>query len=1106
MSNLLNLESIERACGGRAFVRGMDYFKSGKVLDVAVTDGPMGMFLSSTVGGSGGRVYEQSIAIDERGKKPIGVSGLCSCPVMQNCKHVAAAMLYVLDSEDTPGIVPNGASVDSWLDSLEHASRRSTSDTLQALPQDAPFCLIYVLDPKDSSETQGLRILSQKVRLLKKGGYGKPSKYPLEKIRGSYADRFVSPVDKDIAQLLADGNAYYYYDYDNSYILTGEMGELALRKMLSSGRCYWKDKDSPPLSMGRSHKLEFFWQKEADGQRLQHEIHASVSHLFHLNSLWYIDSASYQAGVVEHEQLNSDQTLALLAAPFIPEDKLEQVSRRLLLDVPEYGLDTPVKLDIKHVRVEGEQPVPQLLLHSMKAPGESAGDHWFHSVKLSFRYGAIELEDIAEQEFTTIDLDNTVYTVERCVEAELGAMDELYSRGLHLLNHYHPDTHETMDWLFTSDSVADSALQWHQFVEVDIPALEAEGWQITLDESFHLKFEVFEEWHAELDDESDSEWFSLALGVELDGQHVNLLPALVALLSQSGDPQALRDYLNKRSHFMVPVGEHRWLKLPSQRLRPIFDALVELYDHEPLNEDGKLMLSVHQGVQVIDLLNDPGLKWRGADELRHLTQRLRDFQGIESVATPPGFNTELRPYQQQGLSWMQFMRSFEFNGILADDMGLGKTVQTLAHLLVEKQSGRMQQPCLVIAPTSLMGNWRRESQRFSPDLKVLVLHGSDRHAYFDDIENNDIVLTTYPLLRRDKSHLMEHHFHYVILDEAQAIKNPKSQTTQVVYGLKCSHRLCLTGTPMENHLGELWAMYHFLMPGFLGNLQRFNRLFRNPVERDGDGARRRQLAQRVKPFLLRRTKQEVATELPDKTEIVCTVTLQGQQRDLYETIRLAMDKKVRQEIRKKGVARSHIMILDALLKLRQVCCDPRLVALPQAKKLNQSAKLEFLMDMLPEMVEEGRRILLFSQFTTMLGLIETELQTRRIDYCKLTGQTRKRDAEIARFQDGDVPVFLISLKAGGVGLNLTAADTVIHYDPWWNPAVENQATDRAHRIGQDKAVFVYKLVTEQTVEEKIIALQQKKQVLADAIYSGKGDEKTNRVSATDLTELLRPLE
>ena len=1106
MTSLLNLESIKRACGSRAFVRGMDYFKSGKVLEVAVTDGPMGMFLSSAVGGSGGRVYEQSIAIDERGKKPISVSGLCSCPVMQNCKHVAAAMLYVLDSEDAPSLSPNDTSVDSWLNRLEQASRRSTSDSIQALPQDVSFCLIYVLGPEDSNGTQGLKVLSQKVRLLKKGGYGKPSKYPLEKIRGSYADRFVSPVDKDIAQILADSNAYYYYDYDNSYFLRGEMGELALRKMLSSGRCYWKHNDSPPLSIGNSHKLEFFWQKEAGGQRLQHEIHASVSHIFHLNSLWYIDSTNYQAGVVEHEQLSPNQTLALLAAPYIPEDKLEQVSRRLLLDVPEYGLDTPVKLDIKHIRVNGEPPVPQLLLHSEEAPGASAEDRWFHSVKLSFRYGPIVVEDLAEQEFTTLDLDSTVYTVERCVDAEFDAMDELYSRGLHLLNHYHPDTHKCMNWLFTSDSVADSALQWHQFVEVDIPTLESQGWQITLDESFHLKFEVFEEWHAELDDESDSEWFSLALGVELDGEHVNLLPALVTLLSKTGKPQALRNYLNTQSHFMVPVGEDRWLKLPCQRLRPIFDALVELYDHEPLNEDGKLMLSVHQGVQVVDLLNDPGLKWQGADKLRHLTQRLRDFQGIEAVATPRGFNTELRPYQQQGLSWMQFMRGFEFNGILADDMGLGKTVQTLAHLLVEKQSGRMQQPCLIIAPTSLMGNWQRESQRFSPDLNVLVLHGSDRHAYFDDIQNNDIVLTTYPLLRRDKSHLMEHHFHYVILDEAQAIKNPKSQTTQVVYGLKCSHRLCLTGTPMENHLGELWAMYHFLMPGFLGNLERFNRLFRNPVERDGDGVRRRQLAQRVKPFLLRRTKQEVATELPDKTEIVRTVTLQGKQRDLYETIRLAMDKKVRQEINKKGVARSHIMILDALLKLRQVCCDPRLVSLPQAKKLNQSAKLEFLMEMLPALVEEGRRILLFSQFTTMLGLIETELKTRSIDYCKLTGQTRKRDAEIARFQDGDVPVFLVSLKAGGVGLNLTAADTVIHYDPWWNPAVENQATDRAHRIGQDKAVFVYKLVTEQTVEEKIIALQQKKQALADAVYSGKGDEKTNRFSAADLTELLKPLD
>jgi len=308
-----------------------------------------------------------------------------------------------------------------------------------------------------------------------------------------------------------------------------------------------------------------------------------------------------------------------------------------------------------------------------------------------------------------------------------------------------------------------------------------------------------------------------------------------------------------------------------------------------------------------------------------------------------------------------------------------------------------------------------------------------------------------------------------------------------------------------NHLGELWSMFHFLMPGYLGTQERFTKLFRTPIEKHGDDTRGAQLRKRVQPFMLRRTKDLVADDLPEKTEMVRSVPLSGKQRDLYETVRLAMDKKVRDEINKKGLARSHIMILDALLKLRQVCCDPQLVKLAKAKKVKQSAKLELLMDMIPEMVEEGRKILIFSQFTTMLSIIEKELKKHKISYSKLTGQTRKREEAINAFQEGDANVFLISLKAGGVGLNLTAADTVIHYDPWWNPAVEKQATDRAYRIGQDKPVFVYKLLTEETVEEKILKLQEKKQQLADAVYGGKGKEKL-AFGQDELMDLLKPLE
>jgi SNF2 family DNA or RNA helicase len=345
----------------------------------------------------------------------------------------------------------------------------------------------------------------------------------------------------------------------------------------------------------------------------------------------------------------------------------------------------------------------------------------------------------------------------------------------------------------------------------------------------------------------------------------------------------------------------------------------------------------------------------------------------------------------------------------------------------------------------------------------------------------------------------------LVLDEAQNIKNAQTHAAQVVSEIPSVHRLCLSGTPIENHLGELWSQFHFLMPGFLGSQRRFTELFRTPIERQGSAEKMALLRARVTPFMLRRTKDLVASELPPKIETLMPVPLQGQQADLYETIRLGMEKTVRDALSTQGLGKSQITILDALLKLRQVCCDPRLVKSAAAAKVKSSAKLEQLMEMLPEMLAEGRRILLFSQFTTMLGLIEVELAKRNLSWVKLTGSTQKRDEVIERFTSGEVPLFLISLKAGGVGLNLPQADTVIHFDPWWNPAAENQATDRAHRIGQTQSVWVIKLVAQGTIEERILALQERKAQLARELYSGAVARKQPLFTEDDLQVLLRPL-
>jgi Superfamily II DNA/RNA helicases, SNF2 family len=340
----------------------------------------------------------------------------------------------------------------------------------------------------------------------------------------------------------------------------------------------------------------------------------------------------------------------------------------------------------------------------------------------------------------------------------------------------------------------------------------------------------------------------------------------------------------------------------------------------------------------------------------------------------------------------------------------------------------------------------------------------------------------------------------VILDEAQAIKNPRTQVAHAVSMLKSEYRLCLTGTPVENSLEDIWAQFNFLSRGLLGDLSSFNRKYRNPIEKGKNALVQKLLQAKLKPFLLRRTKDVVAKDLPEKTVIVNRVELDGAQRDLYETVRLAMLERVKETIESKGLARSHIEILDALLKLRQTCCDPRLLSLESARGIDTSVKLDLLLEMLEELISEGKKILLFSQFTSMLDLIIPELEARQIRFVEIRGNTKDRATPVKEFQEGDVPLFLLSLRAGGTGLNLTAADTVIHYDPWWNPSVENQATDRAHRIGQKKSVFVFKLITAGTIEEKILELQAKKSALAAGLLDNEGSLPTE-LTADDLVAL-----
>jgi superfamily II DNA or RNA helicase len=640
-----------------------------------------------------------------------------------------------------------------------------------------------------------------------------------------------------------------------------------------------------------------------------------------------------------------------------------------------------------------------------------------------------------------------------------------------------------------------------------LPQLRGLGWQVEVDASYPYQVvETDVPWYAAVEpDQERTDWFGLELGIQVDGKRVNMLPAMLELLEDCSDGETLEALLKMPARFrVVPVGHNKYLPVPPDRLRRVMQVLLELYRGDKL-EAGALCFprSRSSSVAKLDLALGGAAKllWSG---MTSVIERARELSVVPRPAPLPiGLHASLRPYQETGVAWLGQLIEHEAGGVLADDMGLGKTLQAIAHLVREKESGRMTGPSLVVMPTSLVGNWQRELTKFAPGLKVCVLHGPKREAHRSEVAGADVVITTYPLLVRDIEAFENQAFYLVILDEAQAIKNPRSLAARTVRQLSARHRVCLSGTPVENNLEELWSLFDFLMPGFLGSAEKFRSHFRIPIERSGNQARLEALRDAVSPFILRRMKESVAKDLPPKTEIVRPVELADDQRDLYESIRVAAHGDVRKAIKQKGVTASTIAILDALMKLRQVCCDPKLVSVPSARKVKGSAKYELFMELLTQQLEQGRRVLVFSQFTRMLALMAEGLKERGIAYVELTGATQDRQKAVDRFEGREVDVFLISLKAGGTGLNLTSADTVIHYDPWWNGASQAQATDRAYRIGQTRPVFVYNLIVAGSVEERMLRLQQRKSQLASSLL-GLASAPT-ALSECDLDDLFAPL-
>jgi len=1050
---------------------GLLLFREGMVLSVQET----GDVVVGRVQDSRAKPHNVFIRLPSGRKTSAPLVGMaCTCPVALHCRH-AAAVLHSLETVGT-----KGSQGKPEVRYILHASKSKGLLTMRANPVG---------------------------RLMPQEGFGACA-MPSVRLRMAELDT----ADRDILPGFYE-NHRFRYDVRRSFFLSGNVlidSLELLRKILQSGHAVWKKADGPALAWREPRRLDVCWQFGADHQQKP---------LFFMPDQpdKKVALLKLGAGFCEADRTFFPPEISL---PFEYFESLRQIKPVPIFGAEQFARDAtlahgplprgalpfvPEKKLIEHI-----DPVPHLKLLTRRreyfrhrySRGYDREEEFQDYVLLSFGYNGAIVNDSAGTMPTSYE-EGVLRIWKRNFPAENRAKKKLMDLGFEEADAPYVRIRRGLpqvQWCLPDPQ------EWVLFKVRKAPKLEEEGWIIQQEDSFRWDIEEATEFYAETVESSGMDWFGLEMGITIGGERVNLFPLLLAAMKQSKDLLSAEFLANADggSFLTVSLPNGKKVTIAVERIRSILGVLLDLSGDDPLDSEGRLKMARWRALEIAQLERS-GVEWKASAKLREFASRLSAGARVSQVTLPESFQATLRPYQSEGVEWMQGLSHLGLGGILADDMGLGKTVQALAHLAIEKASGRQVKPSLVVAPTSLMENWRAEAARWVPGLKVGILQGAKRGDLHREIGSYDLLLTTYPLLGRDFEVLASQEYHALILDEAQFIKNIQAKTSLLVRKLKSEQRFCLTGTPMENHLGELWSLFDFLLPGFLGGEKLFRRLFRVPIEKQGSRVHSDVLARRISPFLLRRTKTLIASELPEKTVIETPVRMNGAQCDLYESIRLLMLKKVRDALADKGIGRSRIIVLDALLKLRQVCCDPRLVKLSSAANVRGSAKLERLMEMVPEMIEEGRRILLFSQFTGMLDLIEADLRARNLAFVRLDGQTSDRVTPVRTFQAREAPLFLISLKAGGTGLNLTAADTVIHYDPWWNPAVEAQATDRAHRIGQDQKVFVYKLIVEGSVERRIMELQNKKRQIVSALLEGDANAKL-QLTTQDIESLLGPIE
>jgi hypothetical protein len=1050
--------------------RGRTYQEGGRV---RITDASI-QEIRATVLGS----LEYTVQVRSDGG---GFTFNCSCPYAGEhlaCKHIWATLLeadrqgvlpgYPSDrhAEATRAAAPaaNGAgpatvraSLRAWKRQLAAVRRQMGNGVVDTVPAPWPADrrLIYVIDLPTTQADGGLAVELELEREVAPGEWERPKQH---RVSWEMWQRVPDPLDRQIAQMLSgartDAGHYFAAPTARRFVIPAAAHDTTLRLICETGRARLRrvagDPSPNPLAWddGEPWRLHLRLVRETRGEapaRAGTVARCRVEGVLRRGDAERPLAAAAlltEAGVLilDDAVARFDHAGAFALVPVLrgeepivaPEDEVPELLR-MLGDLPHLPpIDLPPELGIVETR-----PAPTFRL-TVTAPGKARWPGESLLADLAFDYDG-QIVPATTLGSAVVDATGT-RVIHRDLAAERAAGERLLELG----------ARREYDW---GGGGGRRLMLPSSRLDLAVVALASEGWRVEADGVLYRHPGAFD---AQL--RSGIDWFELDAAVEFGDQRAPLPRLLTAL--RKGE-RTVR--LDDGTLGIVPA---EWLRQHA--------ALAGL---GTVAEDGTLRFGRAQTGLLDALL--AALPETSVDEtFERVRRELRGFAGVAPADPPPGFVGELRPYQRDGLGWLHFLRQFGVGGCLADDMGLGKTVQLLA--LLEERRAAGEGPSLVVVPKSLVFNWRQEAERFAPAMRVLDYTGVQRRRVDLADHDYDLVLTTYGTLRRDAAQFRAFEFDYVVLDEAQAIKNAATASAKAARLLRARHRLALSGTPVENRIDELWSLFEFLNPGMLGASAAF-RAAGGGVSAAAPEARAL-LARAVRPFILRRTKDEVAADLPEKLEQTLAVELEPEQRALYDELRDHYRKELLGHVDRVGIKQSKIQILEALLRLRQAACHPGLIDAARAGE--PSAKLDVLVPRVLEVVTEGHKVLVFSQFTSFLALVRTRLDAEGVVYEYLDGRTRDRQARVERFQtDPDCGVFLVSLKAGGVGLNLTAADYVFLLDPWWNPAVEAQAIDRTHRIGQTRSVFATRLIARDTVEERVVELQRSKRELADAILT-----------------------